>query len=259
MRAGLIAAVLALTAVPANAQAPEGQWDLSVREDSGFVSATARFPGGQAIAVQCQSGELNVLVSGLPPLAARSRYVEMTAPGRPRETGFWMMDGDQAFSPTPAHTARQLGKGGALDFSIAAAPEPESPLGQYRFELPGQSVAVNRVLEACNRPTMDPRDDLPRWNQPRLFPTGLWARLPTPEYPVGARRAGLESGFAILSCIVGADGRAQDCRIERESSRGTGFGPAALSAMDDARLSLTGEQAPQAGQIIILSLRFEVS
>jgi TonB family protein len=175
------------------------------------------------------------------------------------EGGFWLADGMTAFSPTPARSARQLRKSGALNLSVATGPEPDSPLDQYTFELPAASASVDRVLESCGAPMTDARDDLPRWNPPRSPSSSMWNRRPVPDFPASALSAGINSGFAILSCVVGAQGQFLDCRIERESHRRAGFGDAALRSMRAARLSLTDGQAPRVGDLIVSTIRFRAS
>jgi hypothetical protein len=257
MRTGLLSLLLALAGAPALAQTSPDGWVIAADPALGLTTATARFAGGQAITVQCRSGALDVMFSGLPPLAGRSRYVEVTPPGRPTDTLFWTADGDKVVSATPGYSARMLRRGGPLQLSVALAPEADSALARNRFELPAQSGPVDRVLEACGKPLTDPRDELVRWNQPRVFPSGIWGRPPRPEYPEAAIDSGIVSALAVISCVVGAEGRLQECRTERESDPGSGFGTAALASTGPARLSLTTAQGPQVGQVMILSLRFQ--
>ncbi|HZW15570.1 MAG TPA: TonB family protein [Brevundimonas sp.] len=258
-RVAVIASLLALAASPAAAQDPGDDWDLTVDEAGQLTLASAGYSSGQAIAVRCKAGVIDVLVSGLPSLDGRSRYLELTLGEHPTETGYWITDGALIFSTTPARSARQFREGGQLKLSVAATPEADSPLRQYLFELPPRSASVDRVLETCGAPLADARDDLPRWNQPRVFSPTLWSRHPVAEYPQAAARAGIESGFAVLGCIVGEEGQLQDCRIERESDRRAGFGDAALRSMRLARLSLTSDGAPRAGEVMTLMIRFQVA
>lgn len=257
MRTGLLALLLSIAGTPALAQTSTGGWVVAADPVPGLTTATMRLDGGQAITVQCRSGTLDVLVSGLPPFAGRSRYVEVTPPGRPTETLFWTADGDTVVSATPGYSARMLRRGGPLELAVALAPEADSDLSRNRFELPAQSGPVDRVLEACGKPLTDPRDELVRWNQPRVFPTGIWGRPPRPQYPEAAMDSGIVSALAVISCVVGTEGRLQECRTERESDPGAGFGAAALASTGPARLSLTTPQGPQIGQVMILSLRFQ--
>ncbi|HEY0599990.1 hypothetical protein [Brevundimonas sp.] len=261
MRAAVIAAVLAMAASPALAQEAGDDWDLTIDETQQMMLATVGYSSGQAIAVRCRAGELDVLVTGLPALLERGRYVEMDFGGRRRESGHWFNseDGTLIFSAAPAPVARRLRTGGPLQLSVAVQPEPESPLRRYALDLPARSANLDRVIEGCGTPLTDPRDDLPRWNHPRVFPTAMWREQPTPEFPGGALHSRVNAGFAVLSCIVGEGGRLSDCRIERESDRRAGFGESAVRSMRAARLSLSEPGAPEVGQLLFLTIRFQIA
>lgn len=256
--AGLALGLLALTASPTFAQ-EVGAWNLIVDEAQHATLAITAAPTGQTIAVRCLAGELDVLITGLPSLSERSRYIQATWGDRPAEGALWLAEDTAVFSETPARSARLLRRGGQLTLSVEMAPEPDSPLRPYAFDLPRDAAPVGRVLEACDTPLADPRDDLPRWNQPRVFPPNLWARRPTPDFPSAAASAGIRSGFAIISCVVGQGGRFQDCRLERESPEGAGFGESAIRSVRRARMSLTDDSAPEIGQVITTILRFQTA
>lgn len=84
MRGAVIAAVLAMTSAPALAQDAGDDWDLTVDEAQGVTLATVGYSSGQALAVRCLNGDLDVLVSGLPPMegsaAGSRRATRMGAP-----------------------------------------------------------------------------------------------------------------------------------------------------------------------------------
>jgi TonB family protein len=258
-RQAVIAGLLALAGSPAAAQEAGAAWNLIVDEAQHATLAVTATSTGQTIAVRCLAGQLDVLVAGLPSLSGRSRYLQTTWGSRSPEGGFWLAEDTTVFSETPARSARLLRRGGRLTLMVAEAPEPDSPLRPYGFELPRDAASVDRVLEACGAPMEDPRDDLSRWTQPRVFPPNLWSRPPVADYPSAAAEAGIESGFAVVGCIVGQGGRLQDCRVERENPQGAGFGEAAMRAMRGTRMSLTDDSAPEIGQVVTTILRFQTA
>jgi TonB family protein len=253
-----IAVPIALFAGLASAQTSD-DWDLTVDEAQRLTAASTGYSSGQAIAVRCRAGTLDVLIAGLPIVDAVSRYLELSHGEGPTETGSWLNQAGTVFSATPARTARRLRAGGTLAIATTVDDASDSRLRRYRFELPSQSDAVGRVLQACDAPPTDARDSLPRWPQPRVFPQDFWLRQPTPEYPQAAASAGIESGFAVLSCIVQHEGRLRDCRIEYESDRRGRFGESAVRAMSTARLSQAILAGPVEGQVLNFTIRFQVS
>ena len=262
MRAALASLIIALAASSAGArEATSDDWALSADQGRNLTLATVAYSSGQTLAVRCQAGVLDVIVTGLPAITERTRYVETTVGERPMERGLWASGGDGTvvLSVAPAPTARRLRAGGALRLSVAVDEANDSPLRQYAFDLPGQSGSLDRVLAACDTPTTDARDDLPRWTRPRGSTLNYWSRMATPEYPAAADRAGIKSGYAVLSCVVRPEGRLHQCVVESESQRQAGFGQAAVRAMGAARVLLAEEGGPRPGQLVVFTLRFRVA
>ncbi len=249
---------VALTASSANAQDISDDWAFTVDQGRNVMLATAAYSTGQTIAVRCQSGVLDVLVTALPVVAGPSRFVETTVGERPPERGWWFSGeaGAAILSSTPEPTARSLRAGGRLRLSVALDTENDGPTRQYAFDLPGQSASLDRVLDACNTPKTDPRDDLPRWMRSRESAGELWSRRAFPEFPMDAVSMGIASGYAVLSCVVGADGRPHQCQVESESDRRAGFGRSAIRAMAASRISLAAEGGPRPGELAVFTLRF---
>ena len=259
MRA-LASLIFAVTASSANAQDVTDDWALTVDQSRDVMLASAAYSSGQTLAVRCQAGVLDVIVAGLPAIDGRTRYVETTVGERPAERGPWASGGDgtTVLSVAPAPTARRLRAGGSLRLSAAAGAANDSPLQQYAFDLPGQSASLDRVLEACDTPTTDLRDDLPRWVPARGSAFNYWQRMARPEYPAVADRAGIDSGYAVLSCVIQAGGRLHQCVVESESPRRAGFGQSAVRAMGAARVLIVEEGGPPPGELVIFTLRFRV-
>ena len=66
---------------------------------------------------------------------------------------------------------------------------------------------------------------------------GSWARRPRPEFPSTALDAGIQEGAVELRCEVSSSGRVEACEVLSETPPGYGFGPSALAAAAEARLS----------------------
>lgn len=256
---GAALAVLLAAAAPAMAQEAGDDWDLTVDEAQGVTLATVGYSSGQAVAVRCLNGELDVLVSGLPPMDGASRRIEATYRDGRTEVGGWFTanDGSLVFSPAPGLDARRLRQGGPLQLSVALESPTTSPLRRYALDLPAHSANLDRVLDACGAGGPDPRDDLVRWNQP-VDMTDLWRRQPAPFYPEAAAHLG--AGFATFSCIVAEGGRLTDCRTERESHAPRyGFGESSLRSLRDARVATADEGGPPPGTLLLGAIRFRVA
>lgn len=113
---------------------------------------------------------------------------------------------------------RYPGPGNVAETAIRLAADvtlPPMPRPRGRIVLPlvfppkdGVAVADAKVIS-------------PRWNR---RPSALdVARV----YPAAARRAAVD-GAASVSCVVTAEGRLTDCKVEAETPAGPGFGEAAL-------------------------------
>ncbi|HYC67334.1 TonB family protein [Brevundimonas sp.] len=255
----VIAAAMSIAAPSAMAQEAVDDWDLTIDEAQDVMLATVGYSSGQALAVRCRAGELDVLISGLPPLEGPSRRIEAIYPDGRDEVGSWFAGGDGSlvFSPAPRLDARRFRQGGSLQMSVAIRAAPDAAPRQYALDLPAQFSNLDRVLQACGADQPDARADLVRWNQP-LIVGDLWRRLPAPQYPEAAAHLG--AGFVTVSCVVGQGGRLTDCRIEREShARRYGFGEAALSSMRDARIAPPEEGGPQPGQVFLGTIRFSLA
>jgi len=259
MRRLVVAALVALLASPASAGQSGDDWDLIVDEDQNMKLAVVGYSSGQTLAVRCRDGELELLLSGLPPLEGETRRIEAAYGDGRVEAGVWFSigDGSLVFSPAPRLDARRLRQGGPLQLSVAVSTDAEAPLRRYALDLPAQSGNLDEVLAACGADRAGDRDDLVRWNIP-WGAVDFWRRQPTPNYPQAALQLG--SGFAVLSCISVGNGRLADCRTERESHhRRHGFGEAALRSLRDARIAPADEGGPPAGRLVIATIRFRIA
>ncbi|HYC73536.1 energy transducer TonB [Brevundimonas sp.] len=266
-RAAIVAAVIALVAAPANAQQPGDDWDLIVDESQDMMLAVVGYSSGQTLAVRCRDGDLELLLSGLPPLEGTTpqtleggtRRIEAAYSDGRVEAGYWFSSGDGSlvFSPVPRLDARRLRQGGALQLSVAVDADPTAPLRRYALDLPTDTANLDQVLAACDAGRPEARDEMARWSIPPEAGVDFWRRHPAPRYPETAAHLG--SGFVVFSCISAGNGRLTDCRTERESHhRRFRFGEEALKSLRDARIAPADEGGPPAGRLIIATIRFRL-
>lgn len=259
MRWVTVASLSILLATPASARQAGDDWDLIVDESQKMMLAVSAYSTGQTLAVRCSDGDLELMLSGLPPLEGQNRRIEATYSDGRVESGLWLSSGNGSlvFSPVPRIDARRLRQGGPLKLAAAVAADPEAPLRRYALDLPARSAKLDQVLAACDADRTDPREDLVRWSVPPDAWTGFWRRQPTPNYPDAAVQVG--AGFAVFSCVTTGDGRLTDCRTERESHhRRFGFGEAAVRSLREARIAPADDGGPPAGRLVIGTIRFRL-
>ncbi|MDO9589070.1 MAG: hypothetical protein Q7J13_14220 [Brevundimonas sp.] len=260
MRGAVVAAISLLLATPASAQQAGDDWDLIVDEGRNMMLAVSAYSTGQTLAVRCSDGDLELMLSGLPPLEGQSRRIETTYSDGRVESGSWLSSGDGSlvFSPVPRLDARRLRQGGPLQLSVAISADPEVPLRRYALDLPPETGNLDQVLADCGADRPEARDDLVRWSIPREGGTGFWRRQPAPHYPQAA--ISVRSAFVVFSCIADGEGLLADCRIERESHhRRFGFGESALKSLRDARIAPADDDGPPAGRLVIGMIRFQIA
>ena len=267
MRAAIVAVAVAFIASPANAQQPGDGWDLIVDESQDMMLAVAGYSSGQTLAVRCRDGDLELLLSGLPPpqgvppqtLEGGTRRIEAAYSDGRVDAGYWLSSGDGSlvFSPVPRLDARRLRQGGALELSVAVDADPTAPLRRYALDLPTDTANLDQVLAGCGAGRPDVRDDMIRWSIPPGSGGDFWRRQPAPRYPEAAGHLG--SGLVVFSCIAAGDGRLTDCRTERESHhRRFRFGEEALKSLRDARIAPADDGGPPAGRLIVATIRFRL-
>lgn len=248
-------ALVALLGAAAPARDPAGDWDLTVRPDLGLTAASLTY-GENILAVRCQRGALDVLVSGMPVSTGSSRTVRVSAGAIADEEQRWIArPGEPVLGPEePARLARQLRAGGELDLRV----EPEAEGGRprrYRLPVPASAASIDTVLSACGMPLDEPRDLLRRASG---ADSPIWRAQPQPEFPPsrGAMQAG--SGTVQVSCVIGPAWELADCRAETETPPGVGFAQAAIRAAERAEISPPRSGADVRGQVIRFTARFRL-
>lgn len=215
-------------------------WSLARSEDDKILLAVTEFDVGVGIAIRCNDGGLEALISGLSASEADVRTLGIGFPDDEGEVRVfdqeWNVAADNtiAVSGLPAPFARLARKGGAMQLRVPGGGEGGRTV-RYMLDLPTSNAAIDQTLTACDRPLVDPRDAAWENVGQNGLPSNLqWLRQPRPEYP-GVPR--YERGFAMVSCIADPQGRPQDCVVETEHPRDAGFGEATLKATRAARLT----------------------
>ena len=236
-RSRLAAALLVVLASPAAAQDDDG-WDMT-RIENGLI-ASVEYASGQSFMVVCRGRRLDVIMNDVPIDAeGKTRWVGwMTSSGEARQTWINTPGRPLISAARPAHVARLLKQGGALSVRLLPTEQIER-VHQYDLPLPTNASGVDQVLAACEVSLDDPRDDLieiePPFERPGVV-GDIYRKMARPNYPPSAMSAG--AGEVLFSCIVAEAGAMKDCRIERETPPGVGFGQATLAALPAARLQL---------------------
>lgn len=221
-------------------------WDLQSEGPDRLV-ASILFANGPGLAVQCSGGVFDVALLNLPPAPADAesqRKLETGLDLADLEDHYWQAraGSSTALAFTAARRARSLRAGGVYYVKVPGT-DGQPPV-TFALPMPTESSGIHRVLEACGKPVVEPRDDLPEVND--LLDPERWAfrsfELIPPERAV---RAGGGMTRVEVSCLIAPAGRVHDCRIESETPHGMGVGGAMLRMTDRVRLNF-GENADAA-------------
>ena len=246
-------------ATPCHAQNSDG-WDYA--DTPAVKVASVSFGSGQSIAIRCAGGELDVMILGLPvETGGGNRLLEVGLGGADLRRQTWLNHESAAvvYSARPAFSARYLRGGGQLTLRMTPS-EAQPVIRRFQLKLPTDGLNIDRVLEVCSVPLTDARDQVfeiePPLSPPPNLQTNLWEQLPHVNFPGTAANAGVAAGRASVSCLVGERGDLGQCRVERESPKGVGFGRETVRAFERARVRLTPGVEP--GQIVIIQTMFAI-
>lgn len=239
----LILSTLALSlGLPALAQDQEQDWEMSRDPAKKVVLAYIPLTTGLSLGVRCSKNVFGAVIAGLPPAprGTQTRQLIMAfGDDRPKPSR-WNVTTDRAVAVAdyPAAFARELREGGRLQITIPDGAGEGRNL-RHDLSLPSSQVAIDEVLTACGKPTVDPRDDLLPDIAEGGLPDGVtWARRPTVGFPMNSRYA---EGYGVVTCVANPDGSLSQCEIESEHPADGGFGEAALRSAARARINSPGE------------------
>jgi hypothetical protein len=237
MKRFVVLDLLLAVALPAMAQdAAEADWDTLRDPAKRSVIAYIPVTTGLMLGVRCTDGAFDAVIAGLPehPRGRPTRALHLAFGDEPLHATNWSVTTDRtvAISDYPALFARSLRKGGPLKIMVPGGAGDGRNL-VHDLVLPPSSAAIAETMAACDRPLEDPRDALLPDIGPNGLPAGLhWERQPRPRYPM----TNFASGYAVISCIAGADGALSQCQAESEQPARGRFAEAALHATRDARV-----------------------
>lgn len=238
-RTTMAVSLLAVISGPAMAQPSDG-WERS--DVAGDVKATIAFADAPSVSVTCSSGQLMVLVSGLPTAAGqadRTRSIVIHQGERTLSMPWIAGASDEALAGAPRPLARAMLRGGPLTV--------EMPGADYVLDLPAQPAALTEVMQHCDVPLEDARDDLPPLDNAAM----RWTQEPQPVYPDRLN----QNGLAVVSCITTRNGHLRDCIVESEFPAGLEMGRAAVLAYRGANIGRrNGGDVPD-GQLMTAALR----
>lgn len=235
---------LALTAAAAALLAPAAQaQDWQTLDVAPGISAVAvQWDSGAAITILCRREGLIATFQLAQPLSAPGAgggelaTVSYDRPGRLRTEAWRILpSGGMLESPAPERFARRLLLGAPIEITVTP---PEGPRQRYPLDLPMDAGDLTGLLEDCEVPLHDPRDNPPPTHPTREtdLPAVAWIERALPQllaatYPRRALERGL-GGRATVQCIVLSSGRLGSCEVISEYPRGAGFGRATVEAAE---------------------------
>ena len=255
MKRPLVTLLACAVALPALAQDAAEDWDLIVDPARELTLASLDF-GGNALALRCQSGALDLLLTGTPESTEDSRIVRVTAGGISNERQSWRTHAGMPVlsASEPERLARQLRAGGDLDLRIEPEATGERAL-RFRLTTPPSAASLDRVLSACGAALTDDWDVRPR----AASGTITWVRHLLPEHPIAAVARQVPLAAVRVACVVPADGRLNECRVMSETPGGLGFGRNALVAARGSRVAVpdsADSAVSDVGKVIVFNIRF---
>ena len=250
MRLLVMIGLLAICAAnPAFAQTAPDHWETEIDTQRQITTAGVRYRNGYGLAVQCRAGSLSMILFTVP-----STGIETSAGYRRLRTGvgsdllsnYWQITGNgtAAIRNGYARGVRQLRAGGR--FTVKSdAQEPETNQ-DIVFTLPNDPSGIDQVLQACGRPTIDPRDEL------RDVSEHVRLNINHPGLRIDSRRLG--SMAYEYSCIVADDERVRDCVVETETPSGRGLSERLLRSAPTARFDFSEAPDNIIGGIFYISI-----
>jgi len=241
----LLPLIAVASAGGALAQDATDDWEVIRQPEQKTVMAFVPMDSGLTIGFRCVDGVYGAVIAGLPAATrnTRTRVLRIARGDDHTHDTVWNVTTDPtvAVADYPAPLARELRTGGPVSILIPNGAEDGRNL-RHNLVLPASSVAIDETLAACNRPTVDPRDDLLPEIEEGGLPRGVtWGVQPRPRYP----RTSYAEGSAVLSCVVQPDGGLEQCVVESEFPVDGAFGRAALAGIDNARIVSPGETPGQ--------------
>lgn len=237
-----LSALALVVALPALAQDQEQDWEMLRDPAKKTVVAYMPLTTGLSIGVRCTDNVLGAVIAGLPeaPRGQKTRQMVMIFGDGHAHPWRWNVTTNRtvAVADYPAPFARELREGGRLQITIPGGAGNGRAL-RHDLALPPSNAAIDEVLSACGKPTVDPRDALLPDIEEGGLPGGVtWARRPSVSWPMNSRYG---EGYAVVTCLANPDGSLSQCAVESEHPADGVFGGAALRAAGRARINSPNE------------------
>ena len=237
--------IVLASAGAALAQDVTDDWEMIRQPEQKTVMAFIPMDSGLTIGFRCVDGVYGAVIAGLPAASrnARTRILGISVGDDHAHDTVWNVATEPtvAVADYPAPLARELRTGGQISILIPNGAGDGRNL-RHNLVLPASTAAIDETLTACNRPTVDPRDELLPEIEEDGLPAGVtWAAPSRPRYP----RTNYSEGSAVLSCVVQPDGGLDQCVVESEFPVDGRFGAAALRGAQNARIASPGETPGQ--------------
>lgn len=227
MSQALTVGLIGLTLFNGQALAPgEDDWEYAENPAQHLSVAAVRYDDGKAVIARCQSGELKLVIAGLPAGVTGPRVFDASrADGRADHAVWTAETGGALVSTAVGRDARFLRGGGV--FQLRSSAGQTSPM-RVAFDLPTQNANLDRVMTNCGWALADDRDALAR------IPVDL--HPPVVPFRGGERRRReLEAapiGWIVdMSCVV-RDLKLADCRVDHQLPAGQDNGAVAIRATE---------------------------
>ena len=250
-----------LLAPPAVAQ-DTGTWTRVTDPSGEAVMAVVAYEGAPGLTAQCHAGALDLAITNLPARPAGAggthRPLSVEWPTGPDDAEAWEMAGGDTtvLANFAARAIRSLRNGGAVKIAVTA--EGDAPAARFELPLPTTAPELDAVLTACNTPLVDDWDQLP-------FVDDLLKKLPSPSQYARVRaidraleRERINYAEGTFICRVAPRGRVSECRIERQTPVGSGYGAAVVRNSDVIRLDFGDDAEAAVGGLIAITMNITI-
>jgi hypothetical protein len=225
-----LAAVAALGL--AGVQADDG-WDVMSDPTRHLVAAGVQFDGGVSLAVQCEAGQLMLVLGGVPEADdAIRRFDAVRADGASQATYWTLPSGSQVLTSRDVRTIRFIRTGGRL--TLASGPGEPRPT-RVEMNLPTNPAGLDQVLGACGRPLSDPRDALEALGD---------LMLESPRLEIFGDLSRVRNVRVEISCVVKA-GKLADCQSDNETPTAPEIGRETARHANGYRMKLSDPVAAE--------------
>ena len=247
MSQALLVGLIGLTLFNGQTFVPgDDDWEYAEDPARSLSIAAVRYDDGKAVIARCQSGELKLVIVGLPAAGVGPREFDATRADGRTDRESWTAEADGTLVSNAVGRDSRFVRGGGL-YQLRSSAGQASPM-RVAFDLPTQNASVDRVITNCGWALEDDRDIIPR--------APLTLTRPAPASQPSARiRRELQtapiSWIVDLSCVV-RDLKLAECRTDHQLPLGDDNG--AVAIRDTEGQAWTGVEAAAAeGTVVFIT------